>query len=407
MLPHQYKRYTKPIPVAFALLFSLLLFATNTMAAGPESIPSSPPEIAAKSAILMDVGSQTILYEKNSHEQMYPASITKIMTALLALEHSSMGEEVTFSYNSVHRIEGSHIGRDTDEVLTMEQCLYALLLNSANECAYAIAEHVGGTYEQFVQMMNEKAKDLGCTDTNFTNPHGLPDDAHVTSAYDMALIGAAAIRNATFREITGTFKYTIPPTNKHPDDNTYLEQHHKMMTPGGKYFDPDVIGGKTGYTSVAGNTLVTFAKRNDVTLVCVIMGDKTPDHYVDTKALLDYAFDNIGAWDLSVPSKAQLATLEAKMLSAVSEGGKTGVSALNAGQTAVSGESDKPSSEQTLVSEGVNQKPSKPVPVNVIVILAFVLLAAIGGGGVILWKKGILSKIKSKVLGFVQRISNH
>ena len=146
------------------------------------------------------------------------------MTTLLALENSDLNEVVTFSDDAINNTEGSGIYRDYGEQMTMEQCLYAVMLNSANECAYAVAEHVGGTVEHFVDMMNEKAAELGCTNTHFANPHGLFDENHYTTAHDMALIAKAAYQNETFRIITGTARYTIPPTNKH-DEPTDLQNH--------------------------------------------------------------------------------------------------------------------------------------------------------------------------------------
>ena len=267
-------------------------------ASSRESWPQGPA-IEGEAAIVMDVTSGTVLYEKNPHQQLYPASITKILTALLAVEGSQMDEQVTFSYNAVHRTEGSGIWRDVDEVMTMEQCLYALMLNSANECAYAIAEHVGGTYEDFVQLMNDRAEALGCTDTNFNNPHGLPDEEHYTSCYDMALIAREAIQNETFRQLVGTKRYQIPPTNKHPDEITYLKNHHKMLFADEKYYYEYCIGGKNGYTEAAGNTLVTYAEKDGMTLVCVTMKEKITCQYEDSIKLLDFCFDNFSTYNIA------------------------------------------------------------------------------------------------------------
>ena len=153
------------------------------------------PSIMGESGIVMEVSTGTILYEKNMHDIHYPASITKIMTVLLAIEHCEMDEIVTVPPEAVYMEDkGSHIALDAGEQLTVEQCLYAIMLASANDAAYALAEHVGGTYENFIRMMNEEAKELGCENTNFTNPHGLPDENHVTSAYDMSLITKAALQ---------------------------------------------------------------------------------------------------------------------------------------------------------------------------------------------------------------------
>lgn len=258
------------------------------------------PTVESASAIVMEATSGTILYSKNIHKKRYPASITKIMTTLLALENCSLDETVTFSHDSVYKIEGTHIARDVGEEMTLEDTLYAVMLASANECAYATAEHVGGTYDKFIDMMNEKATELGCEDTHFNNPHGLPDENHYTSAYDMALIARAAIQNETFRMICGTKTYTIPPTNKHKE-STPLINHHGMLTAykTSRYLYDYCIGGKTGYTTVAGNTLVTFAEKDGMTLICVVMKANTPNHYIDTTNLLDYCFDNFQLYNVS------------------------------------------------------------------------------------------------------------
>lgn len=285
------------------LLGIACLFQTNGIAVqAEEEYWPVGPEVAGESVVVMEASTGTVLYEKNAHEQLYPASITKIMTSLLAIENCKLDEKVTFSYDSVHKIEGTHIFRDVDEVMTMEECLYAVLINSANDCAYAVAEHTGKTYDNFIKMMNDKAKKLGCKNTNFNNPHGLPDENHYTSAYDMALISKEALKNETFRRIAGTKKYTIPKTNKHPDEETPMVNHHKMLAAykGDKsYLYDGCIGGKTGYTSVAGNTLVTYAERDGMTLICVVMKEQAPNHYTDTKNLLDYCFENFRLWNVS------------------------------------------------------------------------------------------------------------
>ncbi len=263
------------------------------------------PQIAGESAVVMEASTGTVLYEKNCHDQSYPASITKIMTSFLAVENSSLDEEVTFSKNSVYLTEGSGISRDVGEVMTMEECLYGLMLSSANECGYAIAEHVGKDYDDFIRMMNEKAKELGCKDTHFNNPHGLPDEEHWTSAYDIALISRAALKNDVFRMIVNTKRHTIPPTNKHTDE-TYLINHHKMLTNyqgDTQYLYDYCIGGKTGYTSVAGSTLATFAEKDGMTLICVVMKEQAPNHYLDTRILFDYCFENFQLWNVAENEK--------------------------------------------------------------------------------------------------------
>lgn len=253
------------------------------------------PETLSPSVILMEESTGTILYEKNSDEAHYPASITKIMTTLLALENGNLSDMVTFSDDAINNTEGSGIARDYGEQMTLEQCLYGVMLESANECAYAVAEHVGGTVENFVDMMNAKAKELGCTNTHFANPHGLQDENHYTTAHDMALIAQAAYQNETFRIIIGTKMYTIPPTNKHAEV-TVLRNHHDMLctyhNANRKYLYPYCVGGKTGYTATANSTLVTYAEKDGMTLICVVMDTQSPNQFIDTVNLFDYAFDN-------------------------------------------------------------------------------------------------------------------
>ncbi len=290
--------------VCFLISVMCLLQGTSLRARAEEYWPEGP-EISGESAIVMEASTGTVLYEKNSHERAYPASITKIMTALLALENSRLDENVTFSHDAVYKTEGSGISRDVDEVMTMEQCLYGLMLESSNECAYAIAEHAGKTYDNFIQMMNSRAKKLGCKDTHFSNPHGLPDENHWTSVYDMALISQEALKNDVFRMIVNTKRYTIPPTNKHSEE-TYLVNHHKMLNnyqDDSTYLYDYCIGGKTGYTNDARSTLVTFAEKDGMTLICVVVKEESPNHYLDTRALFDYFFENFQLWNISENEK--------------------------------------------------------------------------------------------------------
>lgn len=259
------------------------------------------PVIQAESAILMDAESGAVLYAKNIHTEHYPASITKILTALLAQENSKLTDTVTFSKNAVYGIDrgSSNIGLDVGQSMTMEQCLYGMLLASANEVAMAIAEHVSGSESAFADLMNKKAKELGCTDSHFVNPNGLPDDAHYTSAYDMALIARAFFADKTLSAISGTTNYHIPATATQPDEID-LMNHHRMLSGcmyGSKYSYSYTVGGKTGYTNVARETLVTCAQKDGKRLICVIMKDEAPNHYLDTKALFEYGFNNFNKLD--------------------------------------------------------------------------------------------------------------
>lgn len=255
------------------------------------------PSVYAESAIVMEADTGMILYAKDIEEKNYPASITKIMTALLALENCDLNEEITFSYYATHSIEygSSSIARTEDEILTVEETLYGLMLSSANECANAIAEHVAGSNEEFALLMNEKAEELGCVNTHFANPSGLHNEDHYTCAYDMALITKAALQNEDFRRIAGTDYYTLRATNKN-DETLWMQNHHNMIAPykTAKYLDDTVFAGKTGYTTDALNTLVTCGTRNDMDVIVVTMrsrstGERGVPLYTDTAALLDYA----------------------------------------------------------------------------------------------------------------------
>lgn len=264
------------------------------------------PETLSPGVILMEESTGTILYEKNSDEAHYPASITKIMTTLLALENGNLSDMVTFSDDAINNTEGSGIARDYGEQMTLEQCLYGVMLESANECAYAVAEHIGGgDVSKFVDMMNEKAKELGCTNTHFNNTNGLPDEQHYTSTRDMLLIARAAYENEEFRKITGTKVYVIPPTNKHEDETT-LHNHHNMLYPfrTAKYIYDGCTGGKTGYTVAANSTLVTYAERDGMSLVCVVMNAQAPAHFEDTVNLFNYCFDNFQIFSVKDNEKA-------------------------------------------------------------------------------------------------------
>lgn len=249
------------------------------------------PVLGAEAAILMDFNTGTVLYSKNIHEELYPASTTKMMTALLTIENTTMDEIVTFSHDAIFNVDSdsSRIGIDVGEEMTVEQCLYGLMLGSANEVAYALAEHVGGSLEGFVNMMNERAAALGCTNTHFINANGLPNEDHYTSAYDLALIARECYKNEAFANISGTRTYTIPATNIQSEERI-MDNHH-LMVRGFKYQYDGFIGGKTGYTKDARQTLVSCAERGGLRLICVIMKEESPDQFLDTQKLFDYGFD--------------------------------------------------------------------------------------------------------------------
>ena len=247
--------------------------------------------INAEACILIDAESGIILYEKNAHEKLYPASITKIMTTLLACENGNMSDTVTHSHNAVFNIGpgSSHIGMDEGEQVGFEDALYGILLESANEVCMAVAEHIDGTVEKFVERMNSRAKELGCEDTNFANPHGFHDPEHYTTCYDMSLITKAAVHNEEFLKVFSTVDHDIPPTNK--NTTRYLHNKDKMMRPTSPYYYEYIIGGKTGFHDQALNTLVTYAGKDDIKLISVVMKDNgAPLTYSDTVTLMDYGF---------------------------------------------------------------------------------------------------------------------
>lgn len=248
------------------------------------------PEICGESGVVMDMENGAILYGKSMDKKYYPASITKIMTALLALENSQMTDLVTFSEKSLECQHSgyAHIAMKSGEQITMQDALYAMMLASANEVAYAIGETVGGTYENFVKMMNERAKELGCENTNFVNTNGIFDENHYVSAKDMALIAKEAFSKEELLKIMQTLEYTIQPTNMEPEPRTF-QQKHKMVIQG-KYHDSRCIGGKTGYTDLSYNTLVTALEEDGRRIVVVILGSRD-ETYENTKELADYAFE--------------------------------------------------------------------------------------------------------------------
>lgn len=258
------------------------------------------PVISAESAILMDADTGAILYAKNIHQKEYPASTTKILTTLIASERCSMDEIVDFSYDAVHDIDpgSNHIAIEPGEQLTMEECLNAILIRSANEVSFAVAEHISGTtWQDFGDIMNERAKELGCVDSHFVNPNGLPNEEHYTSAYDLAMIGRAFFANEALCKMTMTHMLHILPSERQPDD--IMEVNKMELIPGGKYAYPYLVGCKTGYTDVARSTLVSCAEKNGMKLICVVMRDENPNYYEDTISLFDYGFSNFQRVNIS------------------------------------------------------------------------------------------------------------
>ena len=268
--------------VLLSVLFCLLLSSA--------SLAATKPSVAAQGAALYNATTGEFLYEKNGDQQFYPASITKLMTALLVLERCSQDETVVFSKTATTNLEAGAVALDVTEgdQISVRDCLFGLLLKSANEVANGLAEHVSGSVPAFADLMNERARQLGCKSTSFRNPNGLNNAEHLTTPKDMCLIGAACFANPAFLEIDKNVTYHFPATIKRPDGTT-LTMGHKMINPRNSQYYPGILGGKTGYTRKAGNTLVTGVERDGVRLVVCVMKSAST-HYADTKALLDYGF---------------------------------------------------------------------------------------------------------------------
>lgn len=256
------------------------------------------PQVSSQAAILMDVNTGVILYSKNIHERLYPASTTKIMTALIAMEKGNLDDMVEFSRDAVFSVpsDGSNMGMDAGESITLEECLYGIMVASANEAANAAGEYVSGSIEEFVKLMNERAKEIGCTDTHFVNPNGLHDPQHYTSVYDLALISSLFFQNEMLCKISNTGRYHFEATETQPDD-FYKNNKHKLIN--GEIPYEGILGGKTGYTNDSRQTLVTCAEQNGMRLVCVVFKEESPDQFTDTVELFDYGFNNFQVLNIS------------------------------------------------------------------------------------------------------------
>ncbi len=268
---------------------------TNAIENWPEG-----PVVTSQSAILIDAQTGAILYAKNVHEQLYPASTTKILTCLIATEQCNMSDIVTFSHDAIFDTprDSSHIALDEGNQLTMEQCLNAILIASANEVSFGVAEHVTGTsWQDFAALMNTRAKELGCVDSNFVNPNGLPDENHYTSAYDLAMIGRAFFANELLCKIASSPRLDLPPTENQPKH--ILANSKNQLFPGQPYAYEYLVGSKTGYTNAAMSTLVSCAEKDGMKLIAVVMATDSPNQFADTVSLFNYGFNNFEKVNIS------------------------------------------------------------------------------------------------------------
>lgn len=286
------------------LFICLLLLLSLSMIFSPfVNAEEEIPDIASPSALLMDYSSGKILYEKNINEKRYPASLTKIMTAIIVLENCELSDIATVSYDAVMSLSSGYVTANLQigEELTVEQLLYVLMVGSSNDAAIVLAEHVSGSIENFADLMNEKAKELGCTSTNFVNPNGAHDENHYSTAYDLALMARYAMQNETFRTLVSTTSYTLPTTNKYDREDRIFRTTNSLLhldtsDRADNYYYQYATGIKTGFTTPAGNCLIASANKNNLELITVVLGagqtkDGLSQRYLDTLSLFDYGYN--------------------------------------------------------------------------------------------------------------------
>ena len=268
--------------------------STNDIAGWPQG-----PDITSTAAVIMEDSTNTTLYAKNMDQVLYPGATVKVMTTLLALENTQLSDQVTMTATGVSGVTdgGANISAQIDEIFTVEQCLYAIMLASANDVALQLAEHIGGSVDGFVQMMNARAAELGCTNTVFTNPTGLPDENQHTTAHDMALIMKAAADNESFQTIASTASYTIPATNVSGGDRV-LTNNFSMLANNNAAYYQYCTGGREGYTEASGSTLVCSAQKNGITLIAVVLQGTSGTTTTEAASLLNYGFDNFNMLSL-------------------------------------------------------------------------------------------------------------
>ena len=295
------------------LMIIALLFFNNTVFASEINIKVDSPSV-----MLIEAKTGNVLYEKNSEEKMYPASTTKIMSAILTLENvQDLSQKVTVSYNAVFSVPTDYAS-DTlkvGEELSIEELLYALLVKSSNEAAIVLAEYIGGSTQSFTSMMNTKAQELGCTNTNFVNPNGIHNKDHYTTAKDLSLI---AMKDETFRKIVNTVSHTLPSTNKYDRADRNLITTNELINKKNKNYYEYAIGIKTGFTSQAKNCLVAGASKDGIELIAVILGaDKTDSkgysvRTKDAKKLFEYVYNNFTNKEVSTANNTIVGEIKVK-----------------------------------------------------------------------------------------------
>lgn len=264
------------------------LFYNVSLVYADNKFDSNP---CADGVVLMDAKSGEILYSKNMNSPYPPASTTKIMTALLTLENCSNLEEMVIIDKACETVDGSKIYLFEGEKISVKNLLYSLLLSSANDSAHALAEHIGGTFDNFITMMNNRAKELGCTNTNFVNPHGLYDDKHRTTAHDLALIMNELVKHEEYLTISETKSYSIPPTNKCKEPRPLWNGNKAIHEANSTYYK-NCKASKTGYTIQSLHSYISYAKKDDQELIVALLHDKDKQFYIDSKKLFEFGFKN-------------------------------------------------------------------------------------------------------------------
>ena len=284
------------LSLSIVFAFSYILTAGTTVYAEDSTVTTvawpEPDSLVSEAVVLMDADTGAILYEKNAYDRCYPASTTKILTGLLVCRNASLSETVTFSDKAAKSLTtgASNLATVAGEQMSVEDALYGLLLHSANEIAYGLAEHVSGSLEDFVALMNKTAQEAGAVDTHFVNASGLYDADHYSTPYDMALIARMCFNNPTFLEIDSAVTHTIPATNKTSTERTFYNRN--LLLPGRTYGYDYCIGGKTGFVDEGGYTLVSYAEKNGMRLICVCFKSTAEDRFKDSKTLYEWGFDN-------------------------------------------------------------------------------------------------------------------
>lgn len=287
----------------FCVCLFLLLLLNTVFSPFVNANEEASPDISSPAALLMDSSSGKVLYKKNMNEKRYPASLTKVMTAIVVLENCDLEDSATVSYDAVMSLSSGYVTANLQigEELTVEQLLYVLMVGSSNDAAIVLAEHVSGSVEAFSELMNQKAKEIGCTSTNFVNPNGVHDKNHYSTAYDLALIAKYAMKNETFRTLVSTTSYKLPITNKYDREDRFFTTTNSLLIVNNNnrsdnYYYKYATGIKTGFTTPAGNCLIASANKNGLELITVVLGsgqtkDGLSERYIDTKNLFNYGYD--------------------------------------------------------------------------------------------------------------------